>query len=611
MAAGVYAPGRVGARAPHHPGVRQHPAYGRAHRAAPGRTARHAGGGGPSRQPGARDPAARRAPAQGRRAAGAGGHRLAGTGPGHRRRRPGLPARLAAFDRRVPAARRPLRARGGRHAEGALVSAVARRPGRVRGLAGLRAPRRTGCAAHARCAAGRARPAARRRGGLPGVGGRRTLRAGAWRLAVCGVAARAVRRGAAHALRRLQHAAGAARRLPASRCGASPRAPAPRRADGGAHLRRHHPRDRRLQRGAGAAGADHRHGQRGFRGGEPGRRRVSARQRQLPHPARGSGAGTGGGRARRAAQHPVLDRRSARAQRCAVAGRVAAAGRSRAGAGAGRRGAGAAVAVRPAGAGRRRRAADRRLSEPRACGAGRLADPAVHRAGTLLRCHRRHPAGDPQRLRQPHQPRLGPGPAQALLPHLQFRVAGGRDRGRDRAVAVDPAQLRPGRGGALSARRVCAGRAGAGAAGRAAVRRALALERHQRAGAAALHRRAQGRAATAADEVRGSAGHGVSRPGGLRGEPGRRARDSRAPAGGADPARLPGRGDGQRRLAAATARHRGRRGARAGARADRALAAGGRGARRAALCLSRRRAAGRTAHPGGAQSPLPGSAQRR
>ncbi len=48
-------------------------------------------------------------------------------------------------------------------------------------------------------------------------------------------------------------------------------------------------------------------------------------------------------------------------------------------------------------------------------------------------------------LRQPHQPRVGAGAAQALLPQVQFRTAGGGDRGRDRAVAVDQPQL-PARG---------------------------------------------------------------------------------------------------------------------------------------------------------------------
>ena len=52
---------------------------------------------------------------------------------------------------------------------------------------------------------------------------------------------------------------------------------------------------------------------------------------------------------------------------------------------------------------------------------------------------RRHPTDHSHAVRQPHQPRLGPGLAQAFLPHLQLRVAGRRQRRRDRAVAVQPA----------------------------------------------------------------------------------------------------------------------------------------------------------------------------
>ena len=79
------------------------------------------------------------------------------------------------------------------------------------------------------------------------------------------------------------------------------------------------------------------------------------------------------------------------------------------------------------------------------------ADPGHHRVRALLRRGRRHAAGDPFALRQPHQPRLGPGAAQALLPQVQFRAAGGGDRGQHRAVADDCAQLRARRG----ARAIC------------------------------------------------------------------------------------------------------------------------------------------------------------
>ena len=71
----------------------------------------------------------------------------------------GSPRSIAA----LPAARRPLRPPRRRRAEGAAVPAVARRPGRMRGAARLRAPRRARCADHAGGAARRAGAADRRR----------------------------------------------------------------------------------------------------------------------------------------------------------------------------------------------------------------------------------------------------------------------------------------------------------------------------------------------------------------------------------------------------------------------------------------------------------------
>ena len=62
-----------------------------------------------------------------------------------------------------------------------------------------------------------------------------------------------------------------ARALSASRPGDPQPARPPRRAADRADLRRHHRRQLRLRRAAGAAGAEHRHGERGFRRGEPGR----------------------------------------------------------------------------------------------------------------------------------------------------------------------------------------------------------------------------------------------------------------------------------------------------------------------------------------------------
>ena len=111
----------------------------------------------------------------------------------------------------------------------------------------------------------------------------------------------------------------------------------------------------------------------------------------------------------------------------------------------------------------------------------RAADAAADRRRALLRRLGRNAAGRPFAVRQPPQPRLGPGAAQALLPSLQLRDPGGGDRGRDRPVALDQPQLSARRGDALSPFGERARRARPGAARRAALRRALALERDHRA----------------------------------------------------------------------------------------------------------------------------------
>ena len=90
-------------------------------------------------------------------------------------------------------------------------------------------------------------------------------------------------------------------------------------------------------------------------------------------------------------------------------------------------------------------------------------------------------------------------------------------------------------------------RADPGAARCADVHHALALGRRRVAGAAALPRRQEGAAAARAHGRRGPDRRGLSRPGRLRREPGRRARDPRPSAGPPDDRRLPRRGDGHRR----------------------------------------------------------------
>lgn len=56
---------------------------------------------------------------------------------------------------------------------------------------------------------------------------------------------------------------------------------------------------------------------------------------------------------------------------------------------------------------------------------GVLPDARHHRAGALLRRIRRHAARHPLALGQPHQSRVGPRVAQALLPQVQLRTASG------------------------------------------------------------------------------------------------------------------------------------------------------------------------------------------
>ena len=272
----------------------------------------------------------RRAAPQARRAEGAGRDRVAGAGHRHRRRRPGLPARLAALDRRLPAARRPLRPCRRRHAEGAAVPAVARRAGRMRGAARLRAPRRARRAAHAcprRSTCWRSRSSPR----SPAANGTRTrcstLVRRAWpyaqltredfdavvRMLADGFTTRRgpragyVHRDAVH--QRLRERKGA--RLTALTSGGT----IPDTGDYAVVLEPQAHQDR--------------HRQRGLRGREPGRRRLPARQHQLPHPARRARPRARRGCAGRAADHPVLARRSAGAQRRAVVRRLAAARRGR------------------------------------------------------------------------------------------------------------------------------------------------------------------------------------------------------------------------------------------------------------------------------------------
>ena len=156
--------------ASHHADLRQYPPDGGAGDApAVGPDRRRARGRAP-RQPGQGAAPRRRAAAQARQAQGAGGDRLARARHRHRRGRPGLPARLAALDRGVPAAGRAIRPRGRGHAQGPAVPALARRAGGMRGAHRQRRPRRARPARHSRssrstCWRSRSWPRWRRRNG--------------------------------------------------------------------------------------------------------------------------------------------------------------------------------------------------------------------------------------------------------------------------------------------------------------------------------------------------------------------------------------------------------------------------------------------------------------
>ena len=496
LAAGLRPAGGADPGPSHHAHLRQHAPDGRAGdpRAvgSPGRAARQRA----PRQPRQGAAAGRRAASEGRRPEGAGRDRLAGARHRHRRGRPGLPARLAAQGRELPATGRAFRTRRRWHTEGTPLPAVAGRSRGVRGVARCRRPRRARPPDDPRAAARRARAADHGRSGRARMARGRAVCARAPRLALSRPCPRRFRRRGWHAGARLQHTARPARRVDPPRRG-QPRAARPaRRAAVRAHQRRHDPGQRRLPGGPRARRPVRRHRQRGLRGREPARRRLPARQQLVSDHARGARHGPGRGRARHAADHPVLAGRGAGPQRRAVARGIAPARGDRRTPGhrPSRR-------QRPAlahGGGRARRGRRRsagRLSGRGARGARLPADGGHARARALLRRGGRHAAGDPLAVRQPPQPRLGAGAAQALLPQVQFRAAGGRDRGQHRPLAHHGAQLRPCRGHALPAFGDRAAAPDPGAARCADVHHALALGRRRCARAAAFPRRQEGGAA--------------------------------------------------------------------------------------------------------------------
>ena len=175
--------------------------------------------------------------------------------------------------------------------------------------------------------------------------------------------------------------------------------------------------------------------------------------------------------------------------------------------------------------------AARRLSACRPRRPGLPADARHDRARALLRRGGRDAARRAFALRQPAQPRLGPGAAQALLRQVQLRDPGRRHRGQHRHLAHRGAQLRARRRAALPAFGLGAGCPHPGGARFADVHHALALGERRVARPAALPRRPQGAAAARAHGRRGPDRLGFSRPDRLRREPARRARDPRPSAG--------------------------------------------------------------------------------
>ena len=130
---------------------------------------------------------------------------------------------------------------------------------------------------------------------------------------------------------------------------------------------------------------------------------------------------------------------------------------------------------------------------------------------------------------------------------FNFELQAAATEDANRAVADPRAQLRLGRGRALSALGQHPGSVDRGLARRADVHYPLALGRWGVARLAAVPRRQEGAAAIGAHGGRGSDRVDLSRPGRLRREFGRRARNPRPSAGPPDAGRLSRRGDGSRR----------------------------------------------------------------
>ena len=499
----------------------------------------------------------------------------------HRPRRSRLPDRIAASHRDAPAARRPIRPHGRRHAEGAACS-------RSRATISIE------CAALLRSI---------RRGELDAIVAHDAPLDVLAQQVVAESACREygedelfalVRRAwpyrdlARARLRRRRRgwpprasprgAAGAARSSTATR------STGPLRGRRGARLLAHDlgrrdSRSGRLPRRARAGRHVHRHAQRGLRDREHGGRRLSARERVVaraagrraapcasPTPrARRRTCRSGSARRRReatscrarsaiCARRTLRSRRSARSPRRPVAAEPASPAVPRLS-----RLAGCAETGISHGAAEQVVAY---LAEGRAR-ARRHPDAADARPRALLRRVGRHAARAARAVRQPHQQGVGPGAAQALLPSVQLRAAGGGHRGRAAAVAR-PAALVPARRrlplsasgdrrATCSCRRFstrrCSRRGGAGT-------RPMSLAVPRNRGGRKVPPQLQ---RMLADDLMAAVFPDAAAC--LENIPGDRA-DSRSSAGRPDRARLPAGGDGLRRPDRGARPHPPRRGAR-------------------------------------------------
>ena len=232
------------------------------------------------------------------------------------------------------------------------------------------------------------------------------------------------------------------------------------------------------------------------------------------------------------------------------------------------------------------------------------ADPEEAALRALLRRIGRHAAGDPRAVRDAHQPGLGAGAAQALLPDVRFRAAGLGRRQRHRPVLRRPAQF-PARAD-VPPRAIATGsrRARAGVPGRAVLRHALAMEHHAGLAASASPEWAARAAASAAHARRGPVDVGVPGPDRVPGERRRRHPNSRSADRPANRRRLLARGVRPGRLAGSVARHRVRGDRNDRPRQPRAVAVCPSTAERQSLRVSGRCSAGRTPRPRGDDAPF-------